>query len=133
VRTSPWRIRGAACVTHVDFIVEALQGVVGACAIVTTINIRLTKHEIDYILTHSGAKLIFVDHEYRHLVSDAKAPIIVSNDTGRVGDPYEDFLTSGRAFSQEKGWAHLEMDSDENKPMSLNYTYAPKLFAIPCF
>jgi len=103
-------------------IAEALQGVVGARAIVTTINTRLTKHEIDYILTHSGAKVIFVDHEYRHLVSDAKAPVIVSNDTGRVGDPYEDFLTNGRAFSQEKGWAGLEMDSDENKPMCLNYT-----------
>lgn len=119
--------------THVDFIVEALQGVIGARAIVTTINTRLTKHEIDYILTHSGAKLIFADHEYSHLVGDAKAPVIVSNDTGRLGDPYEDFLTKGRAFSQEKGWAGLEMDSDENKPMSLNYTYAPKSFAIPCF
>jgi acyl-CoA synthetase (AMP-forming)/AMP-acid ligase II len=104
---------------------EALQGVIGARAIVTTINIRLTKHEIDYILMHCGAKLIFVDHEYKHLVSDVKARIIVCNDTGRAGDPYEDFLTAGRAFSQEKGWAGLEMDSDENKPLSLNYTYVP--------
>ncbi|KAF8506944.1 acetyl-CoA synthetase-like protein [Russula emetica] len=77
---------------------------------------------IDYILMHCGAKLIFVDHEYKHLVGDSKAGIIVCNDTGRAGDPYEDFLTAGRAFSQEKGWAGLEMDSDENKPLSLNYT-----------
>ena len=112
------------------YILEALQGVIGARAIVTTINIRLTKHEIDYIITHSGAKLIFVDHEYEHLVRDAKARIIVSNDTGRVGDPYEDFLTAGRAFSQERGWAGLEMDADENKPLSLNYTYALR-FSIP--
>ncbi|KAH9968801.1 acetyl-CoA synthetase-like protein [Russula dissimulans] len=103
-------------------IAEALQGVIGARAIVTTINIRLTKHEIDYILDHSGARLIFVDHEYRHLVADAKARIIICNDTGRAGDPYEDFLTTGRAYSQEKGWAGLEMDSDEDKPLSLNYT-----------
>jgi acyl-CoA synthetase (AMP-forming)/AMP-acid ligase II len=125
----------SVCVTLVDclWIAEALQGVIGACAIVTTINTRLTKHEVDYILAHSAAKLIFVDHEYRHLVSDAKAPIIVSNDTGRVGDPYEDFLTTGRAYSQEKGWAGLEMDSDENKPLSLNYTYAPISFVPPCF
>jgi long-subunit acyl-CoA synthetase (AMP-forming) len=124
--------RGADCVTRVDPIVEALQGVIGARAIVTTINTRLAKHEVDYILAHSGAKLIFVDHEYRHLVSDAKAPIILCNDTGRVGDPYEDFLTNGRAYSQEKGWAGLEMDSDENKPLSLNYTYAIAFFASPC-
>jgi len=102
-----------------------LQGVIGARAIVTTINIRLTKHEIGYILDHSGAKLIFVDHEYKHLVAGAEARIIICNDSGRAGDPYEDFLTAGRAYSQEKGWAGLEMDSDENKPLSLNYTYAP--------
>lgn len=76
---------------------------------------------------HCGAKLVFVDHEYKHLVGDAKARIIVCNDTGRAGDPYEDFLTAGREFSQEKGWAGLEMDSDENKPLSLNYTYAPRI------
>jgi long-subunit acyl-CoA synthetase (AMP-forming) len=103
---------------------DALQGVIGARAIVTTINTRLTKHEIDYILSHSGAKLIFVDHEYSHLVTDATARIIMSNDTGRAGDPYEDFLTAGRSYSQEKGLAGLEMDSDENKPLSSNYTYA---------
>ena len=86
----------------------------------------MTKHEIDYILAHSGAKLIFVDYELRHLVRDAKARIIVCDDTGRAGDPYEDFLTAGRSYSQEKGWAGLEMDSDENKPLSLNYTYASR-------
>ena len=115
------------------YILDALQGVIGARAIVATINTRLTKHEIDYILTHSGAKLIFVDYEYKHLVSDAKARIIVCNDTGRAGDPYEDFLTAGRVFSQEKGWAGLEMDSDENKALSLNYTYVLILFNTPWF
>lgn len=102
--------------------VDALQGAIGARAIITTINIRLTKHEIDYILAHSGAKLVFVDHEYSHLVRDAKARVVVCNDTGRAGDPYEVFLTAGRAYSQEKGWPGLEMDSDENTPFCLNYT-----------
>jgi long-subunit acyl-CoA synthetase (AMP-forming) len=101
---------------------DALQGAIGARAIITTINIRLTKQEIDYILAHSGAKLIFVDHEYSHLVRDAKARVVVCKDTGRAGDPYEDFLTAGRAYSQEKGWPGLEMDSDENTPFCLNYT-----------
>lgn len=78
---------------------------------------------MEYILTHCGAKLIFVDHEYSQLVADAKARIILCNDTGRAGDPYEDFLTAGRAYSHEKGWPGLEMDSDENQPLSLNYTY----------
>ncbi|KAI0257390.1 acetyl-CoA synthetase-like protein [Lactifluus subvellereus] len=114
--------RIAVLAPNSPMVADALQGVIGARAIVATINTRLTKHEIDYILAHSGAKLIFVDHELRHLVRDAKARIIVCNDTGRAGDPYEDFLTAGRSYSQEKGWAGLEMDSDEIKPLSLNYT-----------
>ena len=71
----------------------------------------------DYILTHSGAKLILVDHEYSHLISDAKARVIVCNDTSHAGDPYKDFLTAGRVYSQEKGRPGLEMDSDENMPI----------------
>ncbi|KAI0307967.1 hypothetical protein B0F90DRAFT_1813320 [Multifurca ochricompacta] len=114
--------RIAVLAPNSPMIADALQGVIGARAIVTTINTRLTKDEIDYILTHSGARLIFVDHDYKHLVSGATAPIIVSDDTGRPDDPYEGFLTAGRVYSQEKGWAGLEIDSDENKPLSLNYT-----------
>lgn len=114
--------RIAVLAPNCPMIADALQGAIGARAIITTINIRLTKHEIDYILAHSGAKLIFADHEYSHLVRDAKARVVVCNDTGRAGDPYEDFLTAGRAYSQEKGWPGLEMDSDENTSFCLNYT-----------
>ncbi|KAH9175520.1 acetyl-CoA synthetase-like protein [Lactarius sanguifluus] len=66
-----------------------------ARAIITTINTRLTKNEIDYILAHSVMQ---------------RTRVVVCNDTGRAGDPYEDFLTAGRAYSQEKGWPGLEMD-----------------------
>ncbi|KAI0068277.1 acetyl-CoA synthetase-like protein [Artomyces pyxidatus] len=103
-------------------IADAMQGVIGARAIITTINTRLTKSEVDYILQHSGAKLLFVDHEYAHLVKDAKIPVIISQDTGRPGDPYEEFLSAGRKFSRERGWQGLEMDADENKAVCLNYT-----------
>ncbi|KAF8272882.1 hypothetical protein EI94DRAFT_1769496 [Lactarius quietus] len=96
------------CKAHTFMCVDALQGAIGARAVITTINTRLKKQEIDYILAHSGAKLIFVDHEYT-------ARVVVCNDTGRAGDPYEDFLTAGRAYSQEKGWPGLEMDSDEKR------------------
>ena len=76
-----------------------------------------------YILEHSGSRLIIVDHEYTHLVKDAKARIIVCNDTGRPGDPYEEFLRSGRRFSREQGWGGLEWESDENAGAALCYTY----------
>jgi hypothetical protein len=59
-----------------------------------------------------------------HLVEglDPSITIIVSKDTGRSGDPYEDFLTVGREYSQEKGWMGLDVELDENAPATLCYT-----------
>ena len=93
-----------------------------ARAVICPINTRLTQPEVAYILEHIGAKLIFVDHEYTHLVRGASAPVIVVNDTGREDCPYEQFLTSGRKFSAERGWAGLEWERDEDAPCALNYT-----------
>lgn len=93
-----------------------------ARAIITLINVRLTPKEVAYILEHSGAKLILVDHEFTHLVQGARARVVVSNDTGRAGDPYESFLASGRAFSRERGWSGLEENRDETAGAVLCYT-----------
>ncbi|KAI0371667.1 acetyl-CoA synthetase-like protein [Pilatotrama ljubarskyi] len=101
---------------------EAYHGVLGARAVLCTINTRLTHGEVAYILEHSESKLILVDHEFVHLVKGAKAPVIVINDTGREDDPYEQFLTSGRRFSGERGWPGLEWERDEDAPCALNYT-----------
>lgn len=60
---------------------------------------------------------------------------MVSNDTGRPGDPYEDFLRSGRLFSGEKGWLGLEVEANEDMPAVLCYTYVvnpiPLYFSPP--
>ena len=93
-----------------------------ARAVICPINTRLQHREVEYILDHSGAKLIFVDHEYTHLVEGTKIPFIVVNDTGKEDCPYEQFLTSGRKFSTERGWPGLEWERDENAPCALNYT-----------
>ncbi|KAJ3482473.1 hypothetical protein NLI96_g6951 [Meripilus lineatus] len=103
-------------------IAEAHHGVIAARAVICPINTRLTVPEVAYILEHSGAKLIIVDYEYARLVSGAKVPVIISNDTGRAGDPYETFLTNGRIFSQERGWAGLAWETDEDAASSLCYT-----------
>ncbi|TFY83397.1 hypothetical protein EWM64_g608 [Hericium alpestre] len=114
--------RIAVIAPNSPMIADALQAVCAARCILTTINIRLTKQEVDYILEHSGAKILFVDHEYVHLAKGAKAKVIVCRDTGLPSDPYEQFLSSGRHLSRERGWGGLVMDADENKPCSLNYT-----------
>lgn len=103
-------------------IADAYQAIPAARAVSCPINTRLTPLEIAYILEHSRAKLILADYEYAHLVKDSKVPIIVCNDTGRVGDPYEEFLSQGRRFSQERGWWGLELESDEDAGFALCYT-----------
>lgn len=75
-----------------------------------------------YIIEHSQCSILLVDQEYLHLVAGTKVPIVVSNDTGRPGDPYEDFLAAGRQFSAEKGWPGLDPEPDENAGAVLCYT-----------
>ncbi|TFK41006.1 hypothetical protein BDQ12DRAFT_678730 [Crucibulum laeve] len=114
--------RVAVIAPNSPLIADAHHGVIAARAVLTPINTRLKPQEVAYILDHSGCKLILVDYEYKHLVKDTKTPFIVSNDTGRAGDPYESFLTEGRKFSQEKGWSGLEVEADENASAVLCYT-----------
>ena len=103
-------------------IADAYQAIPAARAVICPINTRLTPPEIAYILQHSRAKLILVDYEFAHLVKDTKIPVILSNDTGRAGDPYEAFLSQGRRFSQERGWGGLDSEPDEDAGMALCYT-----------
>lgn len=88
----------------------------------TPINTRLKPSEVAYIIEHSQAKLLLVDYEFKHLVAGLNVPVIISNDTGRTGDPYEQFLVEGRQFSKEKGWPGLVPEPDENGPAVLCYT-----------
>jgi len=57
-----------------------------------------------------------------NLIEKANVPIIVCGDSGLPGDPYEEFLSSGRRFSCEKGWMGLEAEVDENAAATLCYT-----------
>ncbi|QRW19059.1 AMP binding enzyme [Rhizoctonia solani] len=101
--------RVAVIAPNCSMIADAHFGVLAARAVITPINTRLTIPEVDYILEHSGAKLVLI-------------PYVVCKDTGRAGDPYEDYLTQGRKLSGEEGWAGLEMEPDENANASLCYT-----------
>lgn len=114
--------RVAVITPNCPMIADAHFGVLAARAIVTPVNTRLTPPEVSYILNHSGAKLILIDHDFMHLIENNNVPIIVCHDTGRAGDPYESFLSAGRIFSAEKGWAGLDVEPDENAGAVLCYT-----------
>ncbi|KAF8740552.1 hypothetical protein AX14_008165 [Amanita brunnescens Koide BX004] len=114
--------RVAVIAPNCPLIADSHFGVLAARAIICPINTRLKPHEVTYILEHSGSSLILIDYEYTHLIEGTKIPYIVSNDTGRDGDPYETFLSEGRMFSQERGWEGLEAEADENASAVLCYT-----------
>jgi fatty-acyl-CoA synthase len=95
---------------------EAHYGVPSIGAILVPINTRLAADEVRYILEHSGARLLFADHELVHLVDDVGLDVIRIDDTGERGDPYEDFLAGGSPEQFELGIA------DEEHVISINYT-----------
>ena len=98
---------------------EAHFGVPAAGLVLVPINTRLSSDEIGYILKHSGARFVFVDHELEGLVKPLDLTgvrVIRVDDTGAAGDPYEDFLA---AASPEPCEPWIE---DEMETVSINYT-----------
>ena len=101
---------------NIPAMLEAHYGVPAAGAVLVSINTRLGREEVLHILGHSGARMVFVDHELAHLVDGAGLPTVRIDDTGAPGDPYEDFLAGG---SPE----HFELPVlDEEETISINYT-----------
>jgi fatty-acyl-CoA synthase len=98
---------------------EAHYGVPLAGGVLVAVNIRLSSNEIGYILEHSGSTFLFVDHEFEAVVKPLDLSglrVIRVDDTGLPGDPYEDFLATGRPEAVE---SVLE---DEDETIAINYT-----------
>jgi fatty-acyl-CoA synthase len=97
-----------------------------AGAVLVAINTRLSGHEIEYILRHSGARLLVVDTELYPVVADlvaaAGVATVVAVDDAGLGFPdgavaYDDFVAAGDG-GDELPWAV----QDENTAISINYT-----------
>jgi fatty-acyl-CoA synthase len=102
---------------NIPALLEAHYGVPGAGGVLVALNYRLNAQDIGYILDHSGARFLFVDHEFEHLAEGARVEHAVRiDDTGAPEDPYEAFLAGGSAepVTSELG--------DEDEPISINYT-----------
>jgi acyl-CoA synthetase (AMP-forming)/AMP-acid ligase II len=94
-------------------LLEAHYGVPWAGAVLVAINTRLMGEEIDYILEHSGSRLLVVDPSLEHLVPPS--PSIEVLRCGEGGS-YEDFLGAAGADEPEPR-LHSEEDT-----ISINYT-----------
>jgi fatty-acyl-CoA synthase len=113
--------RVAIIAPNTPAMLEAHFGVPAAGLALVPINIRLASDEVGYILGHSGAKVLLVDHEFEGLIRplDLAARglrVIRIDDTGAAGDPYEDFLAAASPAPCEP-WL-----DDEYETISINYT-----------
>ena len=98
--------------------IEGHFAVPAAGLVLVTINTRLSAGEVEYIVDHSGSKVVFVDAELEKLLEgvDENIERVRIDDTGEEGDPYEDYLAEG---SPEPVESILE---DEEETISINYT-----------
>ncbi len=103
---------------------EAHYGVPLIGAALVSINIRLSKDEISYIIDHSEAKIVFADSEFAQKVDPSRLPkvkkfINICDETSELlldGPEYEEFLET--ESHQE---VHVEID-EEDQLLSINYT-----------
>ncbi len=104
-------------------LLEAYYGVLEAGAVLNPINIRLTPHEIAYILDHAGSRLVAFHRDFTPLV-EAILPqlsvrprlVILEGEPGGLADhEYEALLAEGSADPR-----HPQID--ENATAELFYT-----------
>lgn len=104
---------------NIPALLEAHYAIPAAGGILVAINSRLSSHEIEYILRHSGSTFLFVDQELTSLIEPLDLQgiqIIHIKDTGVSDDPYEQFLALGSPKPLESVLV------DEEETISINYT-----------
>lgn len=109
---------------NVPMILDCIQALPAIHAIIVPMNIRLTKPEVDYILEHSGSKMIIVDHEFKHLAEGFKGEVIVCQDSAGKNpeDPYEKLIQEGEQQADTVGWKGLQLIEDEEADIAICYT-----------
>jgi fatty-acyl-CoA synthase len=100
-------------------ILEAHYGVPALGAILVTLNTRLSAPEVAYILGDCAPRILLVDHTLTALTESADTSgmqVVVVQDTGAAGDPYEDLLAGADPDPLEP------YAGSEDDPISINYT-----------
>ena len=103
---------------------EAHYGVPLIGAALVSVNIRLSKSEVTYIINHSDSKIVFVDSEFAGLIDPQELDKVerfvnvcdTSADTTLDGIEYEQFLETGSPEPVEMAIG------DEDQLLAINYT-----------
>ncbi|KAI8844495.1 AMP-dependent synthetase and ligase [Chytriomyces cf. hyalinus JEL632] len=118
--------RVAVLVPNTPCILEANFAVPLCLAQIVSINTRLNQDEIDYILTLSQPKVLFVDHELEHLTVNFKKcgvahRVVVADLFGTktaANDPYEQLIAGADAAP----WSSFPPLKSEDDVISINFT-----------
>ena len=106
---------------------ELYQAVPSMGCVLHTLNIRLSSHDLEYIINHAGDRVIFADEDLLPLLEPIldKIPcveLLVVSSYGEKGESsfqeqidYEDFIAGKPTICE---WPEI----DENSPMGLCYT-----------
>ncbi len=111
--------RVAFLAPNIPALLEAHYGVPAAGGVLVAINTRLNSEEVGYILSHCGARFLFVDAELAPVVEPldlGDTQVVRIDDTGVAGDPYEDLLAAAPEGDLPP-WP-----PDEEETISINYT-----------
>jgi fatty-acyl-CoA synthase len=106
---------------------EAFYGIAMAGGVIVPLNYRLQANEVEYILNHSGSKVLVLEHLYAGAIKTVQGKlettkIMIETDSfdktdgEHIGIPYEEFLKSASAASLEIPVV------DENEMISICYT-----------
>ena len=103
-------------------LVLANFGVPLAGAVLVTLNVRLSSAEIEYILDHCTARLIFAEQfvvdAHRAALTGFGAELVVLPEQDGTGGDYAEFLSRAEGVAASPRW---EVD-DETTTIALNYT-----------
>ena len=110
--------RVAALCPNIPALLELHHGVPAAGGVLVAINTRLSSAEIQFILEHSGARILLVDAELESLVAEPPEGIEVIrvDDDGQSTDPYEQLLAEGDPAGVPSALL------DEEEPIAIDYT-----------
>ncbi|TPX36662.1 lactoylglutathione lyase [Synchytrium microbalum] len=107
---------------NIPALLEAHTSVPLAGAVLVAINTRLNESEVEYILSFSESRILFIDWEYASLAAAAKKAgvekVVIIKDSGKADDPYEQFIASGR----DEPWTYFPQREAEYSPITLNFT-----------
>src|SRR4051795_2406928 len=89
--------RVAALCSNSSAMLELHNGVPWAGAVLVPLNVRLSPAELEYILRHSGARLLVADQQFAHAAAEAARAVgIPAVLAGGSGDEYEQWLAGAQ-------------------------------------